>query len=245
MHYVGHSMGTTMFWIMENEHPGYASQHIASMSALAPVAYTGKGSCPFKLLAPFSRELNDVVRLLMKVYRFFGPNQWITKIVEGACSHGDMTDKICSNGLFLLVGFDGDDLDYTWFPTILKMLAAGESSKTIVHFGQLMHNKLFRAFDYYSHRANKKHYGQITPPTYDLAMVQVPVMLKWGMNDAIADPKDNVQLAKELTGVSELLNSPVSNPKFSHLDFLWGKDAYKVVYADVIDWMSKHAPSSE
>merc|ERR1711962_217658 len=237
MHYVGHSMGTQMFWILENEHPGYASERIMSMSALGPVAYVGQGSSPLELIAPINRELDWVLRSVMHYYQFFNPNAWITKIFEDACQYGNMSHWICSNTLFLVVGFDSHDLDMSWMPVIMKQLNAGASTRTLVHFGQLMSNDKFQGFDF--HGDNEKHYNQKTPPQYDLSMVRVPVLLKWGMNDPLADPTDVARMAQELTSC-ELRNLPVSDPKFSHLDFVWGIDAYKVVYPDIVQFMKDH-----
>ena len=34
-----------------------------------------------------------------------------------------------------------------------------------------------------------EHYGQLTPPTYDLSRVTAPVYLFWGDNDLLTTPE--------------------------------------------------------
>lgn len=40
----------------------------------------------------------------------------------------------------------------------------------------------------YGTLGNSLHYGQATPPEYDVTQVRVPVMTFWGDNDWLADP---------------------------------------------------------
>jgi lysosomal acid lipase/cholesteryl ester hydrolase len=54
--YVGHSMGTTMFWVFCATHPKLQSR-IRQMHALAPVAFMSHMKSPLKNLSPFEREL--------------------------------------------------------------------------------------------------------------------------------------------------------------------------------------------
>lgn len=56
LYYIGHSMGTTMFFICMAERPEYNSK-IKIMSALAPVAHTEHMISPIALIAPFSGEI--------------------------------------------------------------------------------------------------------------------------------------------------------------------------------------------
>lgn len=45
LHYIGHSQGTTSFWILGSEHPDYMEK-IILMQALAPVAYLKHTTSP-------------------------------------------------------------------------------------------------------------------------------------------------------------------------------------------------------
>lgn len=53
--YIGHSMGTTMFFAFSSINP-HASKMVKLMIALAPVAYMTHIKSPIKYLAPFSSD---------------------------------------------------------------------------------------------------------------------------------------------------------------------------------------------
>lgn len=53
--YVGHSMGTTMNFVLLSEKPEY-NDKIRLFVALAPVAYMSHIKSPIRFLAPFSKE---------------------------------------------------------------------------------------------------------------------------------------------------------------------------------------------
>jgi pimeloyl-ACP methyl ester carboxylesterase len=53
--YVGHSMGTTMSFVLLSEKPEY-NDKIRLFVALAPVAYMSHIKSPIRFLAPFSKE---------------------------------------------------------------------------------------------------------------------------------------------------------------------------------------------
>jgi alpha/beta hydrolase fold. len=54
--YIGHSMGTTMFYVMASTRPEY-NQKIQLMVSLAPVAFVGHVKSPIRLLVPFTKDL--------------------------------------------------------------------------------------------------------------------------------------------------------------------------------------------
>jgi lysosomal acid lipase/cholesteryl ester hydrolase len=56
LYYVGHSMGTTTWWIAMSERPEYNAK-IKLMNAFAPVAYTEHMTSPMALLAPFVNQI--------------------------------------------------------------------------------------------------------------------------------------------------------------------------------------------
>ncbi len=49
--YVGHSMGTTMFWVAANEHPKYIKETVEKMVAMGPVAKVAHIVSPIKYLS--------------------------------------------------------------------------------------------------------------------------------------------------------------------------------------------------
>lgn len=60
--YVGHSMGTCMFWIAMQAFPEYNSR-IRNMFALAPIAFVKHLKSPIRVLAPLSTEAELVAEL--------------------------------------------------------------------------------------------------------------------------------------------------------------------------------------
>lgn len=57
LHYVGHSQGTTVFWVMTSLRPEY-NQKIISMHALAPVAYMANNrSLLLRAIASFGNDI--------------------------------------------------------------------------------------------------------------------------------------------------------------------------------------------
>lgn len=68
IHYIGHSQGTTVYWVMGSLRPEY-NDKIISMQALAPVAYMENNeNALFILLAPFadSIEVTFLFRLAVQ-----------------------------------------------------------------------------------------------------------------------------------------------------------------------------------
>lgn len=59
MHYVGHSQGTTSFFVMASMRPTY-NDRIISMNALAPVAFMSNLKSPFVRSAAFFLDTLDV-----------------------------------------------------------------------------------------------------------------------------------------------------------------------------------------
>ena len=53
----------------------------------------------------------------------------------------------------------------------------------MAHWKQIFDTGKFEAFNYGSSKENMIHYGQSTPPLYDLSQIRVPVRLFGGTSD--------------------------------------------------------------
>ncbi|XP_045480546.1 lipase 3-like [Harmonia axyridis] len=226
--YVGHSMGTTMFYVFSSLRPEIAKL-VKLMVSLAPVAYMKNVRSPIRYLTPFICEEEWIAKHLG--IKQFLPDNKIMKLLNYEC---EITDggKICENLIFLLCGADKDEYNEDIMPVVLQHIPAGSSTKTVLHYGQeIKFDGNFQQYDY-GIEGNLKQYGTKTPPLYDLTKIEVPMYLMYSTNDFFASPIDVLRMSKQLTNLVGMYLIPLK--KFNHVDFLFGKDAFKVVYEPLV-----------
>lgn len=236
IHYIGHSQGTTSFFIMGAVRPEY-NDKIRSMHALAPVAFMSNLKSPFvRALSPFVDQVEWIVKFL-GVYEFLPSTQMMEDGGYWACRDESPVQEVCANVLFLIGGFNSAQLNRTTLPTILANTPAGASVNQLVHYGQGVNSGKFRMYDY-GVIENLAKYGSIYPPDYNLAKITAPIALHFSDNDWLAAVKDVDELASKLPNLIGKFR--VSDARFNHLDFTWAIDAYDLVWSRVISLMDRY-----
>lgn len=78
---------------------------------------------------------------------------------------------------------------------------------------------------------------------YDLRQVQVPVHMFYSKNDLLVDPKDAEWLKLQL-GIHVKTSIEVVDPKFTHIDYLFGKNVNEMVYNQIFSLLPPAVESS-
>ncbi|XP_072761544.1 lipase 3-like [Anoplolepis gracilipes] len=223
--YIGHSMGSTVFYVMATERPKIA-QMVQMKISLAPTVFFNDIKSWLQYLA-FLAEYEILVQFVLykllqinflRSFLIYGCNQYIIR-------------KICINVLFVMFGHDHEQLNYTLLPVIFSHFPAGGSFNTIVHYTQVFQSGKFRQYDY-GRRKNLFIYNSVEPPEYDLANIMIPIALFYGPGDWLEDHVNVKSLYRILPNVVDIYQVPWSN--FNHMDFIWAKDAPKLVYERVL-----------
>ena len=117
MLYVGHSMGTTAFWVMMNRHPEMNSV-ISLMVGMAPVAASTNMASPIKYIAPVADQVERMLTMAGQ-YEFAPRGSLISDISETLCSQVNQTvprnESAChitENLIFSLSGFDAPQMNF-------------------------------------------------------------------------------------------------------------------------------------
>ena len=224
--YVGHSQGTTAFFVMVSEKPEYNAK-ISVMIALSPVAYMSKVRSPIvRLLSPGTSIWHGVSKNL-GLYEFLPDNKVMSALKLLTCGTGPIVTILCSNVLFMIAGFDFEQLNVTNLPVIYGHMPSGASMKQFVHYGQGLISEDFRKFDYGSEE-NMKRYGSKVAPRYALDKIAAPVCLFYSDADWLAHPGDVEQLRKRLRNV--VASYKIPHEQFNHMDFLFARDVKTLVY---------------
>ncbi|XP_067129246.1 gastric triacylglycerol lipase-like [Centruroides vittatus] len=232
LYYVGHSEGTTVAFALLSDRPKY--DKIKAVMALGPVATVGYITSPIRYLAPFCREINFLFRLL-GFYEFL-PNNFLMKILSHLFCRNNELKFLCENAFFLMSGFDPSQLNKTRLDVYVSHDPAGTSTQNVVHFAQMVNSRKFQKYDF-GKKTNLIKYNQSTPPEYTVENIRTPIALFWGLNDALADPVD-VDLLK--TKIKNLIESyRVSPSTWAHIDFIFGIDAPKYVYKELLNVLKK------
>lgn len=166
---------------------------------------------------------------------FLPDRKLINELSQQLCNGGRIRKIICSNLLFINVGYNREQLNMTMLPVINGHVPAGTSTKLIQHLSQIRSSGIFRQFDH-GLAKNLLRYKHKLPFKYNLANVNALVTTYTSNNDWLAPPGDVHQLIQELANVFE--NNQI-NKSFSHMDFVWGIDAPEIIWNNMINFLDK------
>uniref|UniRef100_A0A6P4FA12 Lipase 3-like n=1 Tax=Drosophila rhopaloa TaxID=1041015 RepID=A0A6P4FA12_DRORH len=169
---------------------------------------------------------------------FLPSNNVINTFKRIACHDTTISNHICQNLLFIIFGFNREQLNETMIPILVGHTPAGASTKQMHHFGQLRNSRKFQLFDY--GLWNLLYYGSLRPPSYKLENVRTKVALYYGNNDWLAPPEDVELLYQRLPYVVDKYVVP--NKDFNHLDLIWGIDAKTLLWDRMIQVMKSQEP---
>lgn len=224
--YIGHSQGTTAFFVMASERPEY-NEKISLMIAMSPVAWMTHVKSPLAhFMAPSGPAIHAVSKAI-GIYEFLPEDNFIKTLKTNICGVGAFADVICGNILFTLAGFDYAQLNVTNLPVIFGHIPSGSSVKQFAHYGQLVMSGDFRYYDNGPVR-NIRKYGSEVPPSYRVDRITVPVCLFYSESDWLAQPEDVHTLYNKLPNVLDVYKVPYS--KFNHIDFIWAKDIKRLIF---------------
>lgn len=228
--YIGHSMGTTMFFAYSSTH-AKAPDTVKMMVALAPVAFMSDVRSPIKYIAPWANDIEWLAQ-------YFGINEFLPNskilgyLADIGCDHAVAEMNLCEDIIFLFCGFDKAEFNKDILSAVLSHEPAGTSTKTIVHYAQeIKSGGRFCEFDYGS-TENMRRYGTKIPPSYNVTDITVPVYLMSSANDWLAGPGDVYKLSNILP--NKIGDYLVPMKQFNHIDFLYGKDAPQLVYKQLL-----------
>lgn len=111
LHYIGHSQGTTIFFVLLSQMPSY-NDKIATSYHLSPLAYMNNAQSPlFKLLGPLLGQPSVLATIIGDSE--FVPNTWLLhKLGSEICQENSPFLPMCVNILFLLAGWNSTHLNY-------------------------------------------------------------------------------------------------------------------------------------
>lgn len=230
--YVGHSQGTTMILGLLADRPEYADL-VEPVVVLAPVAYVNNCLSPvrhFAIYTPIFQHIN----------MWFGSsNAAVRYLAPLVCGPEVVRRDICANIIFLSTGFDEEQFNETRVKAYLSHMPSGTSVKNIAHWGQEVRSGKFAHFDH-GLLANQLRYNKTQPPIYDLAKIRSKSLALFvADNDWLASPKDVARLLADLkVEPFRVVNATQWKPKWNHIDFVYGKDAGRIINTQILDVFS-------
>ncbi|XP_076237414.1 lipase 3 [Calliopsis andreniformis] len=234
--YIGHSQGSTSFFVMASLRSEY-QEKVEAMFALAPPIYMGKMSHPvFRLLAPFANDIKKIGDLI-GLYEFMPSDRFIQQAAKLLCDDTSIMQPICQTGLVILAGPGEKLLNMTLISEIVQYDPAGASTRQFVHYAQGINSGKFRQYDH-GFIQNLKQYGSIKPPNYPIENIKIPIYLHYSENDAFVHPDDVRKLHRKLPN-NKVFRVPERS--FSHIDFIWSEPVDILLYHEILDIMSNHS----
>ncbi|XP_015487988.2 lipase member M-like [Parus major] len=227
--YIGHAQGSTLGFIAFSSLP-HLAEKIKLFFALAPLYTFHHARGPVLKLA----FLPD---LLLK--EIFGTRELVLVgrkekpfLVE-ECSRPLAAD-VCTDTIFLVGGFDKDNLNMSRLDVYLSHFPDYTSVKNLLHWGQTAKTSEFKQFDY--GLRNMEKYSQLTPPFYRIEAMSVPVAVWSGGDDWVTPPVETQRLLPRLTNIVHHEHFP----DWNHFDHHWGLNAPERLYGRIVALMEEN-----
>ncbi|KAJ0171247.1 hypothetical protein K1T71_012797 [Dendrolimus kikuchii] len=236
--YIGFSQGAGSFYVMCSERPGY-SDKVSLMISIAPATrHLHTESLAFRLITRYAEIFReDLMKAGIGEMLFKG--SLLQTTLRLLCSISTTLYDI-SKDIFDAKTFHPGFVSKETLVAMSKTLPAGSSVQNSAHFGQLVVSSEFRKYDYGVNK-NLQVYGFDEPPSYNLSAVTTPVLVIYGLNDAIVDSKDVLWLSKKLPNVLEVYR--VKEPLFTHFDVCYSRFTKELLFPKVKEYLLRYQPS--
>ncbi|KAG5865623.1 hypothetical protein JTB14_010373 [Gonioctena quinquepunctata] len=141
IYYVGHSQGTTAYYVMVSTRPEY-NEKIRVQVSLAPVAFMKHMTSPLLRFAAFWDRPLNILMQMFGVNEFLPGEGFLSSLTEEICSEG-IGPILCQNTLFAICGFSPREVNASVVPVIMSYTPAGSSTKQFFHYAQLVKSGQF------------------------------------------------------------------------------------------------------
>lgn len=119
-------------------------------------------------------------------------------------------------------------------PIHLCHIPSGSSSTQLIHLLQEIKHGFY----------GRLMKGAKVSKDFAVDRITVPLIFHYSTSDTIADVKDVERLIRKFTGSRDICAAKITKP-FNHNDFIWGKNAPKLVFQPAIQFFEKHCKKSE
>ncbi|XP_020573711.1 triacylglycerol lipase 2-like [Phalaenopsis equestris] len=234
VHYVGHSQGTLTVLTSLSEQNLTSS--LRSAALLCPIAYLNQ--------IP-SMYMHTAARIYLgeQIYWLgiaqLNPTGSATKmLLKTVCYLSGMD---CYDLLSIFTG-DNCCLNASSVQLFLDHALQSTSTKNMIHLSQTMRRATLTKYDYDSEDDNKAHYGQPTPPAYNLSRIpnDFPLFMSYGKVDVLADVNDVAHLLGLINvhNRNDLMTQLLDD--YAHMDFIMASNASQLVYQPLMAFFDLH-----
>ncbi|XVF88576.1 hypothetical protein PTKIN_Ptkin19aG0061800 [Pterospermum kingtungense] len=224
LHYVGHSQGTLIALAAFSKDQLY--NMLRSAALLCPIAYVGQ------MTSPLARNAAD--NFIAETLYWLGLSEFdprgeaVVKLLKDICKKPGVD---CTN---LLTAFTGQNccLNSSIVDIFLDHEPQPSATKNMVHLAQMIRQGTIKMFDYNDPEENIKHYGQPTPPAYNMTSIpnDLPLFLSYGGEDALADVNDVKLLLDSLKDHEGDKLVVQYREDYAHADYVMAQNAKQDVY---------------
>lgn len=106
---------------------------------------------------------------------------------------------------------------------------SGASIKQILHYGQGIRSGSFGKYTKSFRR----------PSDFRLSQITTPITLHYSTADKLADATDVTILISKLKN-SMVYVQPIDEPKFNHIDFVWGIKSASLIYSKILKYFEEY-----
>jgi lysosomal acid lipase/cholesteryl ester hydrolase len=233
INYVGHSLGTLIALASFSE--GRLVDQLKSAALLSPIAYLSHMNTALGVVA--ARSFVGEITTLVGLAEFNPKGEAVANFLKGLCAYPGVD---CYDLMSAITGRNCC-LNVSTVDLFLKNEPQSTSTKNMVHLAQTVRNGVLAKFNYGRADYNLMHYGETSPPIYNLSNIpkNLPLFISYGGRDALSDVRDVGMLLDSLKYHDVDKISVQFIKDYAHADFIMGVDAKDVVYNSVVSFF-KH-----
>ncbi|KAK6919294.1 AB-hydrolase lipase domain [Dillenia turbinata] len=234
LHYVGHSLGTLMALASFSQHN--LLNMLRSAALLSPIAYLSQLPSPL-VRAAADAFLAEVINTHHNFSSFYQELR-LSIFALNRDAAAKLLAKICAmpgmNCFDLVTAITGKNccLNSSNLDALLNHEPQPTATKNLIHLAQMVRQGTIAMYDYGNANDNMEHYGEPTPPLYNMASIpeDFPLFLSYGGQDTLSDVNDVKVLLDNLKDhqPDKLIVQYIED--YAHADFVFGVNAYQVVY---------------